>query len=324
LDLWEIRVLNPVLRLKILIVDDDEDLRRLVGSTLKDERYDLMEANNGQDGLALAFTEAPDLILLDRQMPGMDGLEVLNKLRTNLTTRHIPVILLTAMGKVNERVQGLETGADDYVIKPFAPQELSARVEATLRRSRRDLITDPLTKLPGNPVLREELSRRLSSREHFSLCYADINDFKAYVDSYGFEGASEVIQRLGQLIYNCWIEHGAPDDFIGHIGGDDFFVLTAQESAEPLSIALVTGFNEMAGKYYQKTDRDRGYIQGMDRYGVQRRFPLLSLSVAIIDIAPGDFSDSKDLAAFAARCKEDVKQTRTKINHYRKRDVRPS
>ena len=311
--------MNPDKRPQILIVDDDEDTRRLVWSILKNERYDLIEANNGQYGLALAFTELPDLILLDRQMPVMDGLEVLNKLRANMTTRHIPVILLTAMGEVNERVQGLNTGADDYIIKPFATQELRARVEATLRRSQRDLITDPLTKLPGNPVLRKELRRRLKSQESFSLCYADINDFKAYVDSYGFEGASEVIQRLGQMIYNCWVEHGAPDDFIGHIGGDDFFVLTGQERAEPLSIALVTGFNERVGEYYKKMDRDRGYIEGMDRYGVQRRFPLLSLSVAIIDIAPGDFSDSKELAAFAARCKEDVKQTRSETKQYWKR-----
>ena len=318
------RVLNPEQRTKILIVDDDEDSRRLVCSILKNERYDLIEANNGQDGLALTFTELPSLILLDRQMPGMDGLEVLNKLRANMTTRHIPVILLTALGEVSERVQGLNTGADDYVIKPFAAQELNARVEATLRRSQRDLITDPLTKLPGNPVLRQELSRRLESGESFSLCYADINDFKTYVDSYGFEGASEVIQRLGQLIYNCWVEHGAPDDFIGHIGGDDFFVLTGQERAEPLSVALVTGFNQRAGKYYKKIDRDRGYVKGTDRYGVQRRFPLLSLSVAIIDIAPGDFSDSKELAAFAARCKEDVKKARSETKQYWKRYRYPS
>lgn len=300
--------MNEVERVRVLVIDDDEDIRRLVRKVLDRESYKMLEANNGQDGLTLTFTELPDLIVLDRQMPGMDGLEVLRKLRAQLTTRHIPVILLTAMRDVDQRVKGLQSGADDYVLKPFAPRELRARVAATLRRSESDLVADPLTKLPGNLVLRKELGRRLERKSNFSLCYADINHFKAYVDHYGFERASEVIQRLAQLIYNSWVDHGAQEDFIGHIGGDDFLLLTGQERAEPVSVALVEGFQAMVSEFYDEADLRRGYIKGVDRYGAQRRFPLISLSVAIIDVAPGDVSDNRELAAFAARCKEDVKQ----------------
>lgn len=295
-------------RPRVLILDDDEDLRRLVVAALGRKSYQLLEADNGRDGLALAFVELPDIILLDRQMPGIDGLEVLRNLRANLTTRHIPVILLTAMWDIDQRVQGLQSGADDYVTKPFSPPELAARVEANLRRARSDLIADPLTKLPGNLVLRQELGRRLEREESFSICYADLDNFKAYVDHYGFERASEVIQRLAQVIYNCWVEQGDQVDFIGHIGGDDFLILAGQERAEPLSIAVIDGFLEKVPEFYGEGDRLQGYIEGVDRYGVQRRFPLLSITVAIIDVQPGDFTDRRELAAFAARCKDKLKQ----------------
>ena len=291
---------------RILVVEDEEKLRRVIQLQLQSAGFEVDQSGSAEEGLRRA--DRADIILTDLRLPGMDGLEVLRKLRANLTTRHTPVILLTAMRNVDQRVQGLQSGADDYVLKPFAPQELNARVEATLRRSRRDLIADSLTKLPGNLVLRNELGQRLERQESFSVCYADLNHFKAFVDHYGFEKASEVIQRLARLIYKCWVEHGAREDFIGHIGGDDFLILCGQERAEPLTVALVEGFHDRVPGFYGEEDWIRGYIEGVDRYGAQRRFPLLSLSVAIIDVGSGDFSDKQELAAFAASCKEKVKQ----------------
>src|SRR5690625_449849 len=116
----------------ILVVDDEERIRRLLRMYLEREDFTVEEADNGTDGLELALENDYDAILLDIMMPGMDGIEVCEKLREKKTT---PVIMLTAKGEESNRVQGFEVGADDYVVKPFSPREVVLRVKALLRRS---------------------------------------------------------------------------------------------------------------------------------------------------------------------------------------------
>tara|TARA_R110002072_G_scaffold94220_1_gene208370 strand:- start:67 stop:1029 length:963 start_codon:yes stop_codon:yes gene_type:complete len=298
-------MLHGLTRPRVLLIEDDEDIRTLVAELLD---FEVEEAATGAEGLTLAFASPPNLILLDRNLPDQDGLAVLAQLRAQLTTRHVPVILLTARGEPEERVLGLRSGAEDYICKPFNPAELVARVEVTLMRARDALVTDPLTKLPGNEVLRAEIARYLREGLSFSLCYADLNNFKAYVDHYGFERASELIQRLAQICYACLIDYGAPEDFLGHLGGDDFFFLTGPGRSGPLVANLLARFDEIVPGFYEREDLERGFIVGVDRFDEPREFPLTSLSVAVVDVEAHQFADPRELAAYAAKCKSEVKQ----------------
>lgn len=117
---------------KILIVDDEERIRRLLNMYLARENYEIAEAENGQEALELALNEEFNCILLDIMMPEMDGIEVAKRLRNEKST---PIIMLTAKGEENNRVEGFEVGADDYIVKPFSPREVVLRVKAILRRS---------------------------------------------------------------------------------------------------------------------------------------------------------------------------------------------
>jgi phosphate regulon transcriptional regulator PhoB len=119
----------------ILTIDDEKDLLELVRYNLEREGYCVKSASDGEAGLALAQRDAPDLILVDLMLPGMDGLEVCRRLRSNPQTAAIPLIMLTAKSAESDRVVGLELGADDYVTKPFSTRELIARIRALLRRS---------------------------------------------------------------------------------------------------------------------------------------------------------------------------------------------
>jgi len=120
----------------ILIVDDEEDIRELIAmNLLREENYQLLEAVNGLEALDLARKKRPDLVVLDLMLPEMDGLTVYRKLREDARTKSIPVIMLTARGRLEEKLQGLELGADDYLPKPFSPKELMLRVRNLLRRS---------------------------------------------------------------------------------------------------------------------------------------------------------------------------------------------
>jgi len=125
----------PPLPATILIVEDEEDIRHLITRTLVSAGFRSLEAGNGQDGFVLALEQSPDLILVDWMMPVVNGIELIRRLRRDARTRDIPLIVLSAKSEVDHKAEGLDSGADDYVTKPFSPKELLARIRACLRRS---------------------------------------------------------------------------------------------------------------------------------------------------------------------------------------------
>ena len=134
----------------ILAVDDDIDILELIEASLTADGFDVITASDGRGALESAKDYAPDLILLDLMMPGMDGFEVIEKLKLDATTRSIPVIMLTAKAQTHEKIQGLRSGADDYITKPFQLDELTARIEAVLGRTRPTKYINPLIGAMGD------------------------------------------------------------------------------------------------------------------------------------------------------------------------------
>jgi len=143
----------------ILIVDDEEDILELIGYNLTRDGYRVSTAMTGEQALHSARQGRPDLILLDLMLPGIDGLEVCRRLQSDPLTRAIPIIMVTAKGEDADIVTGLELGADDYIIKPFSPRVLLARVRAVFRRNRKDLTEEPVVMRSADLVI------DLSSRE---------------------------------------------------------------------------------------------------------------------------------------------------------------
>ena len=295
-------------RPRILIVDDNPNIRDAVEVTLRLDGYDFLTAENGRVALATAFSTAPDLIVLDLVMPELDGIACCHALKHNLSTRSIPVVMLTGEADPEKLVLALEAGADDYVTKPFNPRELRARVASLLRRTQRYVDTDPVTKLPGNRQLRAELDHRLRRDEFFAVGYVDLDDFKAYVDHYGFENASRVIQKTAQLLYSQLVEHGRPDDFIGHLGGDDFAFCTSPDLVDAVGLGIVAAFDAACGEFYDEATRELGVMRAHDRSGQLREFPLMTITVAALLVAPGTFADLERLGEWAAHCKEQLKR----------------
>ena len=121
---------------KILLIEDDQSLTELVKYNLEKEGYEVTVEMDGEEGLSYAQTQTPDLILLDWMLPNLSGIEICRRIRRDKSTQNIPVIMLTARGEENDRIRGLDTGADDYITKPFSPKELLARIKAILRRIR--------------------------------------------------------------------------------------------------------------------------------------------------------------------------------------------
>ncbi len=292
---------------KILVVDDDPNIRELVIGTLGYEDYNIIEARNGREALVLSERELPDLIILDVMMPDMDGMEVCRMLRQDTLTNHIPIIMLTAKGILEDKIKGMESGADDYITKPFDPLELEARINMHLRRSIREGEASPLTGLPGNRSIEEIIENRIRSGKKFAVCYIDLDDFKAYNDRYGFFAGSEVIKMTAQIILEAMRLHGAEEDFCGHIGGDDFIVVTTMERAIPLSEEIIRLFDLRIPNHYDPLDRRNGYIVSVDRSGEIKKYPIMTISVAIVHNTYRDINHPGKVAQIAAEVKKYAK-----------------
>jgi two-component system phosphate regulon response regulator PhoB len=146
----------------VLIVEDDESLSTLLSYNLQKEGYRVGLARDGDEALVMAGEEAPDLVLLDWMLPRVSGIEVCRRLRQRTDTQNVPIIMVTARGEEAERVRGLDTGADDYVAKPFSMVELFARIRAVLRRIRPGLAEDQIR---VGDVLLDRASHRVRRSE---------------------------------------------------------------------------------------------------------------------------------------------------------------
>jgi two-component system, OmpR family, alkaline phosphatase synthesis response regulator PhoP len=123
---------------KILVIEDEDDIQELIRYNLVKEGFQVVGATTGEDGVRIAKTNQPDIILLDIMLPGKDGLEICRMLAADPLTQHVPVIMVTAKGEETDVVTGLRMGADDYITKPFSPKILVARVKTVLRRKKRE------------------------------------------------------------------------------------------------------------------------------------------------------------------------------------------
>jgi diguanylate cyclase (GGDEF)-like protein len=295
----------------LLVVDDDPFIARLLEIELRAAGYDVRVAADGAVALEAARERCPDLVLADVMMPNMDGFELTRRLRQDPRTASVSVIMLTARGLSADKLEGFAIGADDYIVKPFDTPELLARIRGVLRRSRDTRTQSPLTGLPGNVRIEEEIDARVERAEPFAILYADLDNFKAYNDHYGFMRGDELIQRTASLIGD--LARAASDDaaFVGHVGGDDFVIVVEPGIAEAVAASIVAGFDETAPGFYDEADRERGYIEVTNRRGELQRFGVMTLSIGVASTAKRSFQHYAEAVAVATEMKQFTKGSET-------------
>ncbi len=294
-------------RPKVLIADDDHNLRQLLTEALPKHKFEVYQAADGTEAWDIVRSLRPDLVLLDIMMPGLDGLEICRLMRGNPQTSNIPILMLTAKAQLKDKLEGIESGADDYITKPFDPMELQARIEMHLRRYQRETDMSPITELPGNKSIGNKLDERVESGEKFAFMYVDLDDFKAYNDFYGFNSGSEVIKMTGQLLRRAIDDKGNDKDFLGHVGGDDFIILTSIDKAEDVAREIVRLFDEEIPSYYQPEDLEKGYIVSVDRRGYVMKFPVMTISISIVHNEYRQLADAAQIGRVAAELKKYAK-----------------
>lgn len=229
---------------KLLLIDDSQDIHMLIRQRLRSEGIEVISAENGVDGLRLAGEESPSLILLDLSMPVMDGFEVLRSLKDDPATSQIPIIVLSGRDDAEDKVQGFDLGAIDYVCKPFDMTELRARVRSALRiaelmqlLAQRAQI-DGLTGLWNRSYFDERIAAELSSAKRsgvpIALAMCDIDHFKSLNDTHGHPAGDAVLQGFGTLLTDTLRR----DDVACRYGGEEFAIILRNSDAKAAATVI--------------------------------------------------------------------------------------
>ena len=298
----------------ILVVEDERVIARLLKESLQVEGFQVVTVLNGEDAVQFALRETPHLIVLDLALPIMDGYEVAKCLRTHHKTMHIPLIALSSFGGLQDKVRAFEIGVDDYLTKPFELDELLARIRTQIRRVQQNYLS-PLIGLPGGLQVELAIKQKLNSPESWSILYLDLDNFKAFNDVYGFLTGNDIIRLVGRICQRVVRDFGNADDFVGHIGGDDFVIVTTPDRAGLLCKQISSAYKEESAAYYNPEDLQRGSISGVDRKGRIYQFPLVSLSIGVVNNQGRHSHSLEEVSYLAAEAKYYAKKSIGNVYH---------
>jgi PleD family two-component response regulator len=197
---------------RILVADDEPNLREALRILFARHGFDVLVAEDGQQAIEFARKEQPDVVILDVMMPRLDGYAACRELRAHFRTRHIPIVMLTAKGTDDDKLTGLEGGANDYVTKPWHGKELVQRVRNHIEWSKNQRAVNPLTGLPGNLSILAERQKRYDAGTPFAQIFLDLDNFKAFNDRYGFPVGDTAIRAVAEALVDVIETQGESGD----------------------------------------------------------------------------------------------------------------
>ena len=268
---------------KILLVIEDQHLDKILTYLLKAWNYEVVLCTDGNQALDLATKKYPDLIIIDAHLLSMDALTLCKVLKYDFITAYIPIIMLIEKRQFRRSLLDIQQGIDDFLIKPPDPIDLEIRIALSLKSADHQFHANALTKLPGNKSIEKLVKTYLEEKKTFSFVYLDINNFKSFNDKYGYMAGDRVILQTAKIITSAVKKLGNPNDFVGHIGGDDFIYLTTPDKEEFIALECINEFDRLIPLHYTSEDRRNGHIKTKDRKGLLSNIPLMGLSIAVVN-----------------------------------------
>ena len=275
----------------ILIVEDSATLRQMVTMALQERGYNVTGAADGITGLHALAEHTPDAILLDLNLPDIDGFALCKRIKSEPRGRNIPILVMTSLGESGFEIMAIEAGADDFIVKPIDPLVLDARIQMIVRRMRRERFANALTGLPANALTEERILFQLARQQPFAITFVDIDGFRAFNKKYGFSRGDLVLRHLAELIYESLRFVECEEPFVGHMGADDFVFICDPEHAEEAAHQIAKAFEMSILDFYEDDDREEGYFTLTDRAGNITEHGPLTLSIGVVIVAD-HFPDS--------------------------------
>ncbi len=293
---------------EIYIIDDENNiifnLKKLFS---KEKDYIFKSVRTEQ--IDEALNNIPSLIIINEDSIGRKAIDVCKKIRENEDNSITPIIVTTASNNKTHRLNILKTQVEFIIRKPIDNEYLYYTIKNLLRLMDTNRRVSPLTGLPGNVQIQAEMKKRVLKKEEFSVLYFDLDNFKAYNDTYGFLAGDEIIKQTAKTILSNINKEETSHNFVGHIGGDDFVAIINDMEYEEKCQSIILEFDKVILDYYTTEDRKRGYLKVPNRKGIIEEMPLVSISIGVVEVDKGRFNNVLEIGEVGAQVKHLAKVT---------------
>lgn len=286
----------------IYLIDDDDNLKKKLADDFKKEkefRFKQIKTEN----IDIALKDIPALIIINEDTISENAAIVCRKIRNNEDNSITPVIVVTSNIAREHRIDVLKEAATYFIKAPIDSEYLYYTIKNITGLLRINRKVSPLTNLPGNVQIQAEMKKRLLKKEFFVMLYIDLDNFKAYNDTYGFAQGDELIKFTAKTITNNVHSKQEDNNFVGHIGGDDFIAIVEDENYEAICQNIIITFDKNIKKYYCKEDVERGFVEVPNRKGIIEEFPLTSISIGVVEVDAGRFHNTLEIGEAGAQVK---------------------
>ncbi len=291
--------------LKVLVYDDEKNALK---SLLVLNGFNVCQLKNVKDSIDIIRKFKPDIMIFSYSK--LKNKNLIEEIREDIGLSHTPIMVITNKYDIKNAIKELNGNVDDYIVKPFLSEELLARISRILNRHKIALNANPLTKLPGNDSIKMEIQRRLDKKDGFCVCYADLDNFKAFNDYYGYEKGDIAIKITGEVIASVLekYDEGKRKNFLGHIGGDDFIFISDIENVRQICEEIIKEFDKKILSLYETKDLENGWIISYDRNGNKKIFPIMTLSISVVINHKGESRHIGEISKIGAELKTFIKK----------------
>ena len=290
----------------IYIIDNTQNVLTVLKHIFKNNTNYHFSSVRTED-LNYALKNIPDMIIIDEDTIDIDIVDLCKSIRENEDNSITPIVVISSNWEKEHRIKILNQSVEYYIIKPLDQEYLYFTIQNMLRLLRSNRRISPLTGLPGNVQIQAEMKKRLLNKERFAMIYFDLDNFKAYNDTYGFANGDEIIKFTARTIVENIHKLRMENSFIGHIGGDDFIAIVGETNYEKVCQDIIADFDKYVLGYYNNDDIEKGYIEVANRRGIIERFPITSISIGVVEITPGRFKNSLEIGEVGAQVKHQAK-----------------
>ena len=286
---------------EIYIIDENNDLKDKLFQSLKNRKFKLKKIK--EENIDNALRDIPALIIINEDNIDNNILDICKKIRNSEDNVITPIIVISSKNTQEHILDVLKCMVTYYIKSPINPEILSYTIKNIIDLLYMNRKVSPLTSLPGNVQIQAEMKKRLSKKEYFVMLYVDLDNFKAYNDVYGFSNGDEVIKFTARTIVNNVHKEEEDNNFVGHIGGDDFIAIVEDKDFEKICQNIIAEFEEGILKYFNKEDIEKGYLEVPNRKGIIEEFPITSISIGAVEVPENGYNNTLEIGEVGAQVK---------------------
>lgn len=291
----------------IYIIDNNNELIENLKQSFKRELDEYKFTSVKTSDIEVALRNIPALIIIDEDTANANIVEFCKSIRSNEDNSITPIIVVSSNRDREHIVEVLKTDVEYFIKKPIDEEYFYYTIKNIVDLLSKNRRISPLTGLPGNVQIQAEMKKRLLNKEKFAILYFDLDNFKAYNDVYGFSNGDEIIKFTARTITKHIHQIPNNDNFVGHIGGDDFVAIISPTDYEEVCKNIITEFDKYTVDFYNEVDAERGFVEVANRRGIIEQFPLTSLSIAVLEVDSKIYKTTLEIGEIASQIKHKAK-----------------